>query len=50
MAEIKELIAESKRQQSKEQRVLLEQALRYYVRNHLKPGDLEEIPELRQFI
>ena len=28
----------------------VEAALRYYVRNHLKEGDLESIPALRKFI
>jgi hypothetical protein len=28
----------------------VEDALRFYVRFHLKPGDLDKVPELRQFI
>ena len=25
-------------------------ALKHYVRNHLKPGDLDKVPKLKQFI
>jgi hypothetical protein len=28
----------------------VEDALRFYVRFHLKPGDLERVPQLKQFI